>query len=81
MDIRMPGINGYEAAGRIRAMKRSDADIPIIAMTANVYEEDIERAKRAGMNDHLAKPMDSGKLMAMAGAYCAGRGQLMEEQY
>ena len=81
MDIRMPGINGYEAAERIRAMKRSDADIPIIAMTANVYEEDIERAKRAGMNDHLAKPMDSGKLLAMAGAYCAGRGQLMEEQY
>ena len=81
MDIRMPGINGYEAAEMIRAMKRSDADIPIIAMTANVYEEDIERAKRAGMNDHLAKPMDSGKLLAMAGAYCAGRGQLMEEQY
>lgn len=81
MDIRMPGINGYEAAERIRAMKRSDADIPIIAMTANVYEEDIERAKRAGMNDHLAKPMDSGKLLAMAGAYRAGRGQLMEEQY
>ena len=81
MDIRMPGINGYEAAERIRAMERSDADIPIIAMTANVYEEDIERAKRAGMNDHLAKPMDSGKLLAMAGAYCAGRGQLMEEQY
>ena len=81
MDIRMPGINGYEAAERIRAMKRSDADIPIIAMTANVYEEDIERAKRAGMNDHLAKPMDSGKLLAMAGAYCAGRGQLMEEPY
>lgn len=81
MDIRMPGINGYEAAERIRAMKRSDADIPIIAMTANVYEEDIERAKKAGMNDHLAKPMDSGKLLAMAGAYCAGRGQLMEEQY
>lgn len=81
MDIRMPGINGYEAAERIRAMKRCDADIPIIAMTANVYEEDIERAKKAGMNDHLAKPMDSGKLLAMAGAYCAGRGQLMEEQY
>lgn len=74
MDIRMPGINGYEAAERIRAMKRSDADIPIIAMTANVYEEDIERAKKAGMNDHLAKPMDSGKLLAMAGAYRAGRG-------
>ena len=81
MDIRMPGINGYEAAERIRAMKRGDADIPIIAMTANVYEEDIERAKRAGMNDHLAKPMDSGKLLAMAGAYRAGRGQLMKEQY
>lgn len=74
MDIRMPGINGYEAAERIRAMERSDADIPIIAMTANVYEEDIERAKKAGMNDHLAKPMDSGKLLAMAGAYRVGRG-------
>lgn len=74
MDIRMPGISGYEAAETLRAMKRSDADVPIIAMTANAYEEDVERSRQAGMNDHLQKPMDSGKLLAMAGAYRLRRG-------
>ena len=59
MDVQMPNMNGYEATRAIRALDRSDAaTIPIIAMTANAYREDIERAKNSGMNDHLAKPVD-----------------------
>jgi len=59
MDIQMPNLNGYEATERIRALDRADAKtIPIVAMTANAYREDIERAKRAGMDSHLAKPIN-----------------------
>lgn len=59
MDIQMPLMNGYEAARSIRKMDRSDAGrIPIFAMTADAFAEDIEVAKNAGMNCHLAKPLD-----------------------
>lgn len=59
MDIQMVNMNGYEATRRIRALQREDAaKIPIIAMTADAFAEDIEEAKRAGMNAHLAKPFD-----------------------
>ena len=59
MDIQMPNMNGYEATRAIRALDRSDAkSVPIIAMTANAYREDIEHAIDSGMNDHLAKPVD-----------------------
>ena len=59
MDIQMPNMNGYEATRAIRALNRQDSEtVPIIAMTANAYREDIERAKNSGMNDHLAKPVD-----------------------
>ena len=59
MDIQMPNMNGYESTRAIRALERSDAKLtPIIAMTANAYREDIERAIESGMNDHLAKPVD-----------------------
>ena len=59
MDIMMPVMNGYEAAKRIRSMDRADAGvIPIIAMTANAFTEDRMRAKEAGMDDHIAKPVD-----------------------
>ena len=58
MDLRMPGMNGYEATGRIRLMDREDArTIPIYALSADVYEEDINRAMEAGMNGHIAKPI------------------------
>ena len=58
MDLRMPGMNGYEATGRIRSMDREDArTIPIYALSADVYEEDINRAREAGMNGHIAKPI------------------------
>ena len=63
MDIMMPVMNGYEAAKMIRSLDREDAKvIPIIAMTANAFIEDRMRAKEAGMDEHIAKPVD-GKLL------------------
>ncbi len=58
MDIRMPVMTGHEAAREIRALDREDADIPIIAMTADAFEEDIKRCMESGMNAHVAKPID-----------------------
>ena len=59
MDIMMPVMNGYEATKMIRSMDRADAKtIPIIAMTANAFTEDRLKAKEAGMNEHIAKPVD-----------------------
>lgn len=64
MDIMMPVMNGYEATKIIRSMGREDAKvIPIIAMTANAFTEDRLRAKEAGMNEHIAKPVDANKLV------------------
>ena len=64
MDIQMPRVNGYEATKQIRAMSDArKADIPIIAMTANAFEEDRQNALAAGMNGHLAKPLEIQKLM------------------
>ncbi len=63
MDIMMPVMNGLDAARAIRALDRPDAGtIPIIAMTANAYEDDVRNAREAGMNGHLAKPIDTGLL-------------------
>ena len=59
MDIHMPVMDGYTAAERIRAIGSPQAkSVPIIAMTANAFKEDIEKCKEAGMNDHVAKPVD-----------------------
>ena len=59
MDIQMPEMDGYEAARTIRANRRPDAGtIPIIAMTANAFEQDVKAAMEAGMNAHIAKPLD-----------------------
>ena len=64
MDIMMPVMNGYEATKIIRSMGREDAKvISIIAMTANAFTEDRLRAKEAGMNEHIAKPVDANKLV------------------
>ena len=64
MDIMMPVMSGYEAAKIIRSMRREDAKvIPIIAMTANAFTEDRLRAKEAGMDEHIAKPIDANKLV------------------
>jgi CheY-like chemotaxis protein len=59
MDIRMPEMDGYQACDKIRKMNRKDAKtIPIVAMTANAYAEDIQKSMEVGMNAHLAKPVD-----------------------
>ena len=58
MDLRMPVMNGYEAADAIRASERADHGIPIIAMTADVFVEDVERCMEHGMNAHTAKPVN-----------------------
>ena len=64
MDIMMPVMNGYEATKMIRSLDREDAkEIPIIAMTANAFTEDRIRAKEAGMDEHVAKPVDVELLM------------------
>ena len=58
MDIRMPEMTGYEATKAIRALKRADANLPIIAMTADAFSEDIQKCLDCGMNAHIAKPID-----------------------
>ncbi|WP_050698335.1 response regulator [Anaeromassilibacillus senegalensis] len=64
MDVHMPDLNGYEATREIRALPRPDAiEIPILAMTADAFSEDIAAAKEAGMNGHLAKPLDIPAMM------------------
>ena len=64
MDIMMPVMNGYEATRMIRALDREDAKkIPIIAMTANAFSEDRLRAKAAGMDEHIPKPIDTQRLI------------------
>jgi signal transduction histidine kinase/ActR/RegA family two-component response regulator len=71
MDVQMPNMNGYEATRAIRALpNRADAvTIPIIALTANAYKEDIDRALESGMNGHLAKPIDIGDVMKALAKY------------
>ena len=58
MDIMMPKLNGWDATRRIRSMKRSDAgNVPIIAMSANAYAEDVQKCLDTGMNAHISKPL------------------------
>jgi CheY-like chemotaxis protein len=67
MDVQMPQMNGYEAARAIRALNRSDAKtVPIVALTANAFREDIDKAIASGMNAHLAKPMDPDKVLELS---------------
>ncbi len=64
MDIQMPIMNGYEAAKAIREIEQADAEkIPIIAMTANAFAEDVIASRKAGMNEHIAKPLNIEQLM------------------
>ena len=64
MDVQMPVMNGYEATKAIRSLPNLKlAHIPIIAMTANAFTEDIQAAKDAGMNSHIAKPLDVQKMI------------------
>ena len=64
MDIQMPSLDGYQATKKIRSLEDpKKAQIPIIAMTANAFSEDWARALDAGMNDHVAKPIDMDLLV------------------
>jgi len=70
MDVQMPEMDGFEATQRIRALDASGAGrIPIVAMTANVFREDIEKCLESGMNDHVGKPLDFEEVMAMLRKY------------
>lgn len=64
MDIQMPVMNGYETTKAIRALIRDDANVPIVAMTANAFSQDIEKSIECGMNDHLSKPVEIDELFA-----------------
>lgn len=75
MDVMMPVMDGLEATRQIRALERADAaEIPIIAMTANAYEEDMRKTKEAGMNAHLTKPLNMEALLNALADY-TGRGK------
>lgn len=63
MDVMMPVLDGYQATGIIRASERPDAGVPVIAMTANAFVEDRQRAREAGMTEHLPKPLDQAVLV------------------
>jgi CheY-like chemotaxis protein len=70
MDVQMPEMDGYEATRRIRALEMPRAgEIPIVAMTANAFREDIERCLQAGMNEHVGKPLDYNIVMAVLRKY------------
>jgi signal transduction histidine kinase/CheY-like chemotaxis protein len=71
MDVQMPEMDGYEATRRIRASGVGRArEIPIVAMTANVFREDIERCLASGMNDHVGKPLDFDEVLEKLRKYC-----------
>ena len=65
MDVRMPVMGGYEAARAIRSLEREDRDLPIIAMTADAFAEDVKRSLDCGMNAHVAKPIDVREVMRL----------------
>lgn len=74
MDIRMPVMSGLEAARQIRAMSRTDAQtVPIIAMTANAYEEDVSQSLAVGMNAHLAKPIEPQVILDTLAGYIGSK--------
>ena len=64
MDVQMPVMNGYESTQNIRSLLDNKANTPIIAMTANVMKEEVERCYEAGMNDFIGKPFDTEELLA-----------------
>jgi two-component system sensor histidine kinase/response regulator len=72
MDVMMPRLNGYEATRTIRALARPDAaSVPIIAMTANAFSEDVKAALDCGMNAHIAKPIDTQVLTKTLASFIA----------
>ena len=74
MDVMMPVMNGLEATRAIRALDRPDAKtVPIIAMTANAFAEDVQQCLEAGMNAHLAKPLDLDRMFSTITELCGGK--------
>ncbi len=73
MDLRMPVMSGYEATAAIRKMERPDADIPIIAMTADAFSEDIQKCISSGMDSHVAKPIDAQAVARVLEKYITER--------
>lgn len=69
MDIRMPVMNGYEATKKIRDLKRADTTLPIFAMTADAFAEDVQKSLAAGMNAHMSKPVDIEKVAQLLNEY------------
>ena len=69
----MPRMNGYEMAKTIRALPDAKASIPIIAMTANAYEEDVSQSLAAGMNAHLAKPIEPQVILDTLAGYIGSK--------
>jgi two-component system, sensor histidine kinase and response regulator len=70
MDVQMPEMDGYEATRRIRALDTPKAlTVPIVAMTANVFREDIDRCLEAGMNSHVGKPLDFNEILEKLNEY------------
>lgn len=70
MDIHMPVMNGYEATAAIRSHRKyREKQIPIIAMTANAFAEDVVKAKNAGMKEHIAKPLEMNRLCEIMQRY------------
>ena len=77
MDVQMPGLNGYQAAEQIRGLGRCDTSaVPILAMTANAFEEDARQCLAAGMNVHLAKPLQMDKVLAALMECCGKKKDL-----
>lgn len=78
MDIMMPGMNGWDAARMIRSMKRSDSpEIPIVAMSANSFADDIINSRISGMNEHLTKPLDEKMLLTTIKKCIAARDSVL----
>lgn len=76
MDLRMPVMSGYEAASAIRSLSRKDAEaIPIIAVSADAFEDDVKKCLACGMNAHAAKPYDMVELAGLLERYLHGQGE------
>lgn len=71
MDIHMPVMDGYEATKQIRALERPDRNIPVIAMTADAFLEDVKQCIDCGMDDHLPKPPDLNELVSVLQRFLA----------
>ena len=66
----MPVMNDYEATAAIRSLPGEQGKLPIVAMTANAFAEDIQKSKNAGINEHLAKPLEMDKVLKVIASYC-----------